>query len=75
MGAVLHFVCSFVRYVPSQADVAVYNEVGTAPGSKFVNALRWFNHISSYDDDEKLVYVDYLTLFHQAIINNNYDIV
>lgn len=42
------------RYVPSQGDVAVFNAVGGKPSCKFVNALRWYNHIVSYSDDEKL---------------------
>lgn len=43
------------RYVPSQADVAVFTAVAKAPNAKYVNVLRWYNHINSYSDDEKLV--------------------
>ena len=42
-------------YVPSQADVAIFVAVGVPPPAKFLHALRWFNHIASYSDDEKLV--------------------
>lgn len=40
---------SFIEgFEASQADVAVHEEVGTAPnGSKFPHASRWFKHISS----------------------------
>merc|ERR1712141_214471 len=38
-------------YVPSQADVAVYQAMGKAPAAKFVNALRWYNHIKSYGNE------------------------
>ncbi|ODQ66413.1 hypothetical protein NADFUDRAFT_82241 [Nadsonia fulvescens var. elongata DSM 6958] len=32
----------------SQADVAVYKAVGSAPDAKYVNAARWYKHIASY---------------------------
>merc|ERR1712038_281134 len=35
-------------YVPSQADVAVYEGMGSAPNSKYCHALRWYNHVASY---------------------------
>ena len=47
--------CLCARYVPSQADVAIYNALKGAPPGKFVHALRWYNHIASYSEDEKLV--------------------
>lgn len=31
----------------SQADVAVFEAVKTAPNAKFENAARWFKHIKS----------------------------
>lgn len=46
--------CAFPRYVPSQADVAVFEAVGGTPDVKLVNALRWYNHIQSYSSDDKL---------------------
>ena len=49
------FSLSFRSYVPSQGDVAVFEAVGKPPATEFVNALRWYNHIKSYSDDEKLV--------------------
>lgn len=35
-------------YTASQADVAVYEQLKSAPSSQFANALRWYNNISSY---------------------------
>jgi len=35
-------------YVPSQADVAVFELMSAAPGGKYCHALRWFNHVKSY---------------------------
>ena len=42
------------RYVPSQGDVAIFNAVSSPPSSKYINVLRWYNHIASYSDNEKL---------------------
>lgn len=39
-------------YQPSQADVAVFEAISSAPNGKFENALRWFNQISSYGGDK-----------------------
>ncbi|KAK6514805.1 Translation elongation factor 1 beta [Arthrobotrys conoides] len=37
-------------YSPSQADVAVYKAVSSAPdASKYPYAARWYNHITSYE--------------------------
>jgi len=36
-------------YVPSQADAAVFAELAGSPKAEFVNALRWWNQINSYD--------------------------
>ncbi|KAK6355681.1 Translation elongation factor 1 beta [Orbilia javanica] len=39
-----------VGYTPSQADVAVYKAVSSAPdASKYPYAARWYNHITSYE--------------------------
>jgi len=38
-------------FQPSQADVAVYQALTGAPSGDFVNALRWYRHISSYAKD------------------------
>jgi len=35
-------------YVPSQADAAVFLLMKGAPDSKFAHALRWYNHIKTY---------------------------
>jgi len=35
-------------YLPTQADVTVLKAMSGAPGGDFVNALRWFKHISSF---------------------------
>jgi elongation factor 1-beta len=43
-----------VGYVPSKADLAVFEAVKKAPDAKkYPNAARWFKHISSYGDAEK----------------------
>ncbi|XP_067844200.1 elongation factor 1-beta [Heptranchias perlo] len=36
-------------YVPSQADVAVFEALGAPPSAAFYHALRWYNHIRSYE--------------------------
>ncbi|KAH8928739.1 hypothetical protein BT69DRAFT_1257094 [Atractiella rhizophila] len=36
-------------FQPSQADVAVFKALGSAP--KTQNALRWYNHIASYESE------------------------
>ncbi|KAG8124704.1 hypothetical protein E2320_020067 [Naja naja] len=36
-------------YVPSQADVAVFEAVGSSPPPELYHALRWYNHIKSYE--------------------------
>ncbi|KAJ6665329.1 hypothetical protein lerEdw1_004378 [Lerista edwardsae] len=36
-------------YVPSQADVSVFEALGGPPPSELFHALRWYNHIKSYD--------------------------
>ncbi|XP_033097598.1 elongation factor 1-beta-like isoform X2 [Anneissia japonica] len=38
-------------YVPSQADVAVYQAISSSPSPDLIHALRWFNHIKSYSKD------------------------
>jgi elongation factor 1-beta len=43
-------------YIPSQADVAVFKAVGNCPTTKYINASRWYRHINSYTDDEKLAF-------------------
>merc|ERR1712212_1163060 len=35
-------------FVPTQADVTVFEALGKAPAGKFAHALRFYNHISSY---------------------------
>jgi elongation factor 1-beta len=35
-------------YLPTQADLTVLKAVGAAPGGDYINALRWFKHISSF---------------------------
>ena len=39
------------RYAPSQADVAVFKALKSAPGAKYPHAARWYKHIASFDDD------------------------
>merc|ERR1712154_248565 len=38
-------------FVPSQADTAVFEALGKAPGSP--HALRWYNHIKSFGEGMK----------------------
>ncbi|TRY82815.1 hypothetical protein DNTS_025575 [Danionella cerebrum] len=39
-------------YVPSQADVAVFDALSGAPASDLCHALRWYNHIKSYQKEK-----------------------
>jgi len=41
-------------FQPSQADTAVYEALSGAPSGDLVNALRWYNHITSYSDRKVL---------------------
>lgn len=41
-------------YVPSQADVAIFEALSGAPAESFVHARRWYKHIDSYSADERL---------------------
>ncbi|XP_069082085.1 elongation factor 1-beta [Pleurodeles waltl] len=36
-------------FVPSQADVAVFEALSCAPPADLFHALRWYNHIRSYE--------------------------
>ncbi|XP_053610408.1 elongation factor 1-beta' [Plodia interpunctella] len=40
-------------FVPSQADVQVFEQVGKAPAASLPHALRWFNQIASYTPAER----------------------
>ena len=37
-----------LRFVPSQADTAVFKALSGAPKSDTAHALRWYNHIKSF---------------------------
>ncbi|XP_008323631.1 elongation factor 1-beta [Cynoglossus semilaevis] len=39
-------------YVPSQADVAVFEAIPTPPSADLCHALRWYNHIKSYNNQK-----------------------
>lgn len=41
-----------LRYVPSQADVAVFEVLKAPPTTDLCHALRWYNHIRSYQDQK-----------------------
>jgi len=40
------------RYLPSKSDATVFAKFTSAPAEKYVNALRWYNHISSFSTEE-----------------------
>jgi len=40
------------RYVPSQADIAVFDALSGAPSADLCHALRWYNHIKSYQKEK-----------------------
>ncbi|XP_029923847.1 elongation factor 1-beta [Myripristis murdjan] len=39
-------------FVPSQADVAVFEAISSPPAADLCHALRWFNHIKSYQKEK-----------------------
>ncbi|KAL1774723.1 elongation factor 1-beta [Sigmodon hispidus] len=39
-------------YVPSQADVAVFEAVSGPPPADLCHALHWYNHIKSYEKEK-----------------------
>ncbi|XP_043916407.1 elongation factor 1-beta isoform X2 [Protopterus annectens] len=39
-------------YVPSQADVAVFEALSGPPPADLCHALRWYNHIKSYEKEK-----------------------
>ena len=39
-------------FVPSQADVAVFDAISTPPSADLCHALRWYNHIKSYQSQK-----------------------
>ncbi|KAK5874707.1 hypothetical protein CesoFtcFv8_027276 [Champsocephalus esox] len=41
-------------YVPSQADVAVFDSLSGTPSADLVHALRWYRHILSYSQRSSL---------------------
>ncbi|VDO04564.1 unnamed protein product [Rodentolepis nana] len=40
------------RYQPSKADTSVFESISKVPDAKYVNALRWYNHIRSFGDQQ-----------------------
>jgi len=38
---------------PASNDVETFKALGSAPDAKFPHVLRWFNHISSFQDSER----------------------
>ncbi|XP_061572224.1 elongation factor 1-beta [Cololabis saira] len=39
-------------FVPSQADVAVFDSISSPPPADLCHALRWYNHIKSYSSQK-----------------------
>ncbi|KAK2898738.1 hypothetical protein QQF64_031996 [Cirrhinus molitorella] len=39
-------------YVPPQADIAVFDALSGAPSADLCHALRWYNHIKSYQKEK-----------------------
>ncbi|XP_068165066.1 elongation factor 1-beta [Antennarius striatus] len=39
-------------FVPSQADVAVFDAIPSPPSADLCHALRWYNHIKSYQSQK-----------------------
>ncbi|CAL8288412.1 unnamed protein product [Lota lota] len=39
-------------FVPSQADVAVFDAISSPPASQLCHALRWYNHIKSFQKEK-----------------------
>lgn len=39
-------------YVPSQADIAVFDALSGTPPADLCHALRWYNHIKSYQKEK-----------------------
>ncbi|MBN3288890.1 EF1B factor, partial [Polyodon spathula] len=39
-------------YVPSQADVAVFDALSSPPSAELFHALRWYNHMKSYQKEK-----------------------
>lgn len=50
--AVLNAVLTVHRYVPSQADVVVFDAISSPPLAELCHALRWYNHIKSYQSQK-----------------------
>ena len=43
-------------YLPSQDDVELFKTATAAPDAKYVNVLRWYNHIKSFSEEEKAAF-------------------
>jgi len=43
-------------YLPTQADVVVLKAMSGAPAGDYINALRWFKHISSFSAAESAAF-------------------
>lgn len=40
-------------YVPSKADLSVFDALGKAPAGDFVHVQRWYRHIASFSSQER----------------------
>lgn len=43
----------FCRFVPTKADVSVFQALGKAPAATYPHILRWYKHIASFEAKER----------------------
>lgn len=41
------------RFQPSKADAVIFDAVAHVPDAKYLNVLRWYNHVQSFGDQRK----------------------
>uniref|UniRef100_A0A0R3WD58 EF1_GNE domain-containing protein n=1 Tax=Taenia asiatica TaxID=60517 RepID=A0A0R3WD58_TAEAS len=53
LAVIFKIYCINFRFQPSKADVVVFDAVSQAPDAKYLNVLRWYNHVESFGDQRK----------------------